>query len=59
MQMLECDAEIFTWLPISFGPPSGALVAYHLKMGRIPLHDAVVVNFEKCATAYKAEVPRM
>ena len=34
----------------SFGPPSGALVDYHLKRGGIPLHDAVGVNYKRGAT---------
>ena len=34
----------------SFGPPSRALMDYHLEMGGMPLHDAVGVNSKMCAT---------
>ena len=34
----------------SFGPPSCALVGYHLKRGGMPLHDAVEVNCKNGVT---------
>ena len=34
----------------SFGPPSHALVDYHLERGGMPLHDAVGVNRTRVVT---------
>ena len=58
MHMIECDADIFARFLCSFGPPSRALVAYHLEIDDIPLRGAVGVNYRKCATTdIKAQVP--
>ena len=39
-------AAIFCLLPVFFGLPSHALLAYHLERGRMPLHDAVGANLK-------------
>ena len=34
----------------SFGPPSRAMVDYHLERGGMPLHDAIGVNVKRVIT---------
>ena len=50
MQMIEFHVAIFAW-PCVFGPPSSALVDYHLERAGMLLHDAIGENCEKDATA--------
>ena len=50
MQMIEFQAVIFYGFLCSFGPPSRALVSYHMDRGEMPLHDAVGVNCAKFST---------
>ena len=50
MEMIECNMVIFCMDLCSFGPPSNALVDYHLVRGGMPSHDAVVVNRKRSST---------
>ena len=49
--MIDFHSAIFVWFLCSFGPPSRALVIYHLYGGGMLLHDGVGVNCEKGATS--------
>ena len=43
---------------VVFGPPSCTLVAYHVGRSGMPLHDAILLNYNKGATTdIKAHVP--
>ena len=48
--MMECEAVLFAMLLCSVGPPSLALVAFHIERGGMLLHNAVGITREKCAT---------
>ena len=51
IQALDVSVGRIEWPIIrSFGPPSHALVVYHLERSRLPLQDAVGVNCKKDAT---------
>ena len=50
MEIIEFQEDIFVCFLCYFGQPSHALVAYYLKSGGMPLHDAVVVNCKKDET---------
>ena len=45
MLMIEFYVEIVALFLCSCRPPSRSLVAYHLKWGGMPLHDAAWVNW--------------
>ena len=44
MLMIEFKRSHFCLDLSPFGPPSRALVDYHLERGGMPIHDSVVVN---------------
>ena len=50
MKMIEFQVDTFALFQCSFGPPSSALVAYHLEKDGIPFHDEIKVNCEKGET---------
>ena len=49
--IIEFDAP-FLHGPRSFGPPSQALVDYHLETGGMPLHNMVGVNCNRAGGWY-------
>ena len=60
ISMIEVHPAIIALFLCFFGPPSRTLVAYHLERGAMPLHDAVGVNRDKCATTeYQGQVPKI
>ena len=49
--MIEFHAAVVAWFLSFYRPPSRALVAYHMEIGGMPLHDAVGVNCKKGVTS--------